>query len=34
VHPYVPGSSGPAEADKLIAGYGCWHGPWIEGRDE
>ncbi len=34
VHPYAPGSSGPAEADKLIAGYGHWHGPWVEGRDE
>jgi glucose-6-phosphate 1-dehydrogenase len=29
VHPYAPGSWGPAEADKLVAGYG-WRGPWIE----
>ena len=28
VHPYVPGSNGPAAADELIAGYGRWHGPW------
>ncbi len=28
VHPYAPGSWGPAEADKLVAGYG-WRGPWI-----
>jgi glucose-6-phosphate 1-dehydrogenase len=30
VHPYAPGSWGPSEADKLVAGYGRWHGPWIE----
>ncbi len=30
VHPYAPGSSwGPAEADRLVAHYGGWHGPWI-----
>jgi glucose-6-phosphate 1-dehydrogenase len=29
VHPYAPGSWGPAEADHLVAGYGGWHGPWI-----
>jgi glucose-6-phosphate 1-dehydrogenase len=34
VHRYAPGSFGPAEADKLVAGYDHWHGPWIEGRDE
>jgi glucose-6-phosphate 1-dehydrogenase len=28
VRPYAPGSWGPAEADKLVAGYG-WRGPWI-----
>jgi glucose-6-phosphate 1-dehydrogenase len=28
VHPYAPGSWGPAEADELVAGYG-WRGPWI-----
>ena len=30
VHPYAPGSWGPAEADRLIAGHGRWYGPWIE----
>jgi glucose-6-phosphate 1-dehydrogenase len=30
VHPYEPGSWGPAEGDKLLAGYGAWHHPWIE----
>jgi glucose-6-phosphate 1-dehydrogenase len=30
VHPYEPGSWGPEEAKKLVAGYGGWHGPWIE----
>jgi glucose-6-phosphate 1-dehydrogenase len=29
VHPYAPGSWGPKEADRLVAGYGTWHGPWI-----
>jgi glucose-6-phosphate 1-dehydrogenase len=29
VHPYAKGSWGPAEADKLVAGYGGWHGPWV-----
>ena len=29
VHPYAPGSWGPKEADRLVAGYGAWHGPWI-----
>jgi glucose-6-phosphate 1-dehydrogenase len=29
VHPYAPGSWGPAEADGLVAGFGGWHGPWI-----
>ena len=28
VTPYEPGSWGPAEADKLVAHYGGWHGPW------
>jgi glucose-6-phosphate 1-dehydrogenase len=28
VHPYAPGSWGPAEAEELVAGYG-WRGPWI-----
>ena len=30
VHPYAPGSWGPEEADRLLAGFGRWHGPWIE----
>jgi glucose-6-phosphate 1-dehydrogenase len=30
VHPYAPGSWGPDEADRLVAGFGRWHGPWIE----
>jgi glucose-6-phosphate 1-dehydrogenase len=29
VHPYAPGSWGPEEADRLVAGYGAWHGPWV-----
>jgi glucose-6-phosphate 1-dehydrogenase len=29
VHPYVKGSWGPAEADRLLAGYGRWHEPWM-----
>jgi glucose-6-phosphate 1-dehydrogenase len=29
VHPYAPGSWGPAEADTLVAGHGRWHEPWV-----
>ena len=29
VHPYAPGSWGPAAADKLIEGFGTWRGPWV-----
>src|SRR5262245_27390495 len=29
VHPYAPGTWGPEEAHKLLAGFGRWHGPWI-----
>ena len=29
VDPYAPGSWGPAAGDKLVAGHGRWHGPWI-----
>ena len=29
VHPYVPGSWGPKEADALVAGHGVWRGPWV-----
>jgi glucose-6-phosphate 1-dehydrogenase len=30
VHAYAPGTWGPEEANKLVAGHGGWHGPWIE----
>jgi glucose-6-phosphate 1-dehydrogenase len=30
-HPYEPGSWGPTAADKMVAAYGGWHGPWIAG---
>jgi glucose-6-phosphate 1-dehydrogenase len=30
VRAYEPGSWGPKEADRLVAGHGRWHGPWIE----
>jgi glucose-6-phosphate 1-dehydrogenase len=29
VHSYTPGSWGPEEADRLLAGTGRWLGPWI-----
>jgi glucose-6-phosphate 1-dehydrogenase len=29
VHRYAPGSWGPEAADKLLAGHGRWHGPWV-----
>jgi glucose-6-phosphate 1-dehydrogenase len=29
VHPYAPGSWGPAEGERLVAGFGAWHGPWV-----
>jgi glucose-6-phosphate 1-dehydrogenase len=29
VHPYAKGSWGPAEADKVVQGYGHWHQPWV-----
>jgi glucose-6-phosphate 1-dehydrogenase len=29
VLPYAQGSWGPSDADKLVAGYGGWHGPWL-----
>jgi glucose-6-phosphate 1-dehydrogenase len=29
VHRYEPGTWGPKEADKLVAGHGRWHGPWL-----
>jgi glucose-6-phosphate 1-dehydrogenase len=27
--PYAPGSWGPAEANRLVTGFGGWHGPWV-----
>jgi glucose-6-phosphate 1-dehydrogenase len=30
VEPYEKGSWGPGSADRLPAGYGGWHAPWIE----
>ncbi len=29
VHPYTPGSWGPEAAERLVAGFGGWHGPWV-----
>jgi glucose-6-phosphate 1-dehydrogenase len=29
VHGYAKDSWGPEEADRLVAGHGRWHGPWI-----
>jgi len=29
VLPYAPGSWGPAAADRLLAGHGRWHDPWV-----
>ena len=29
VHPYAPGTWGPAAADALVADVGGWRGPWI-----
>jgi glucose-6-phosphate 1-dehydrogenase len=29
VHPYKRGSWGPKAADRLVADYGGWHGPWV-----
>jgi glucose-6-phosphate 1-dehydrogenase len=27
---YAPGSWGPEEAEKLVSGFGSWHGPWTK----
>jgi glucose-6-phosphate 1-dehydrogenase len=27
---YAPGSWGPEQAEKLVSGFGSWHGPWTE----
>ena len=29
VHAYAPGTWGPNAADKLLAGHGRWHTPWL-----
>jgi glucose-6-phosphate 1-dehydrogenase len=29
VHPYAPGTWGPAEADALVADHGGWREPWL-----
>ena len=29
VHSYAKGTWGPEAADKLVAGHGHWHGPWV-----
>jgi glucose-6-phosphate 1-dehydrogenase len=29
VMPYAQGSWGPEQADRLVVGYGGWHGPWL-----
>ena len=29
VHAYAPGSWGPKEAERLLAGLDHWHGPWV-----
>jgi glucose-6-phosphate 1-dehydrogenase len=29
-HSYAPGSWGPPQAERLIAGFGQWHAPWTE----
>jgi glucose-6-phosphate 1-dehydrogenase len=29
VLPYAQGSWGPDQADRLVAGYADWHGPWL-----
>jgi glucose-6-phosphate 1-dehydrogenase len=30
VHPYVPGTWGPAAADTLLHGHAKWHEPWLD----
>jgi glucose-6-phosphate 1-dehydrogenase len=30
IHPYKTGSWGPKAADRLVADYDGWHGPWLE----
>jgi glucose-6-phosphate 1-dehydrogenase len=33
VHEYEKGSWGPSEAERLVRGFGGWHGPWIAEPD-
>jgi glucose-6-phosphate 1-dehydrogenase len=33
VHPYAPDTWGPAEADRLVAGFASWHEPWLDGEE-
>jgi glucose-6-phosphate 1-dehydrogenase len=30
VHPYAKGSWGPQAAEKVLAGNGRWHRPWVD----
>ncbi len=34
VHDYAPGTWGPAEADRLVAGFPAWHEPWLDEAGE
>ena len=34
VHPYAPGTWGPAIASTLVADHGGWEGPWIESEGD
>jgi glucose-6-phosphate 1-dehydrogenase len=34
VAPYEKGSWGPAEADRIAANFGGWHGPWLPRESE
>jgi glucose-6-phosphate 1-dehydrogenase len=29
LHAYAKGSWGPRESERLVAGHGAWHGPWV-----
>ena len=29
VHPYAPGTWGPAAGDDLLGEHGPWHAPWV-----
>jgi len=34
VHPYKPGTWGPEEAQRVVAGLGAWHEPWLPERQQ